>query len=97
MIEIKRLFTDEVVYRFRRRLAGRGRTPGVNLEVANLAGTDLTGANLEGARLGAADLSGATLIFCNLMGADLTGTNLATANLSLGAPSGSDADFGRPR
>ena len=76
MIEIKSIFTNEIIFSY-----DGANLCGADLRGANLRGANLRGANLRGANLRGADLCGADLYGANLCGADLYGANLYGADL----------------
>ena len=100
-IEIKKRFTNEVIYSFtsenstikdalidavQKKIYLRG----ADFSDADLIGSNLIGANLSGANLIGANLIGANLSGVNFISADLSGANLSGADLSGANLSGAD-------
>jgi uncharacterized protein YjbI with pentapeptide repeats len=92
-IEIKNIFTNEIIYSFSSENAtikdalldaikNKVNLSGAYLSGAYLSGADLSGADLSGADLSRAGLSGAYLSGAYLSGADLSGADLSGAYLS---------------
>ena len=92
-IEIKNIFTNEIIYSFSSENAtikdalldaikNKVNLSGAYLSGAYLSGADLSGADLSGAYLSGADLSRAGLSRADLSGAYLSGAGLSRADLS---------------
>jgi hypothetical protein len=81
VIEIKHLFTEEVLLAVPQESLVGAKLSGASLSAADLGGQDLQRADLRGADLSAAGLAGANLAGCNLRDANLTGACMIGANL----------------